>query len=357
MIHIVHIIPSLSYGGAERMVVDIINNSNAKNFHFSIIVFGQNNFLKKQLTSKHVKVYNVNKKGKISLHLFKDLEEKLRELKPDIVHTHLFGADFWGRVAAKRLDLPVVTTEHNFNENEGALKNSLKKYLRDKTNVYTTCSFAVKEYAAKKYSIDSNIIQVIDCAVDLAKFKDASKVDFGVEKINFLMLGRLSKQKGHALSLQALAEINSKKWKLSIVGDGELKSSLERYVKKLNIVDNVEFLPFVDDVSEVLDSCQILLFPSLWEGLGIVAREAMSAGRVVIASSTGGIPEYIEDSVTGYLVETGNVDALKNKIQWCLANTDKLEQVATNAKKYAKENFAIKTMVQKYEKIYKSLSK
>jgi len=171
MIHVVHIIPALSFGGAERIIVDIINNSDPKNFKFSIIVFGTNNHLKKEIINQSAKVITVNKRGKISLHLFKDISKKLKELKPDIVHTHLFGADFWGRVAAKKLGLPVITTEHNFNDSEGVLKNLIKNILHNKTDVYTACSIAVKNYAIKKYSILADKIKVIDCAIDLNKFK------------------------------------------------------------------------------------------------------------------------------------------------------------------------------------------
>lgn len=95
MIHVAHIIPTLSFGGAEHLVIDLVNFSNHKKFKFSIITLFDNMPLREKIERKDVGVFLVPKKGKLSFHLRNDLREKLRELKPDIVHTHLFGADLW----------------------------------------------------------------------------------------------------------------------------------------------------------------------------------------------------------------------------------------------------------------------
>ena len=109
MKHIVQIIPALGYGGAERFVVDLVNHSDSEKYRFTVIVFFDNIPLK-ALISKKVEVILVEKKSKLDFGFLNRLEKKLAELKPDLVHGHLFAGDFWGRLAAHRLGVSYLST-------------------------------------------------------------------------------------------------------------------------------------------------------------------------------------------------------------------------------------------------------
>lgn len=355
MKHIVHIIPALPFGGAERCVVDLVNHSDPSPWRYTIIVFFNNNALAKEIIHPDVQVIIVPKKGKVSYHLFRDLQNKFRELKPDMVHTHLFTPDLWGRLAAKSLGLPVVTTEHNLNYGDGWLKNTIKKYLRHKSDYYLACSANVKQYMIDSYKIKDDKIKVCHYGIDLSRFKNLAAPAFS-EPIKFLILGRLSQQKGHGTVLRALAGLKQLNWRLHIVGQGELEQEIKNLIVDLKLTDRVALTEPTHDVPQVLAQADIMLVPSLWEGLGIVAMEAMAAGRLVVGSRTGGLPELIKDNQTGFLVEPKSVQAWQEKISWCLNNLADCQRVAGQGREYARQNFGVEKMVKVYEDTYNRLS-
>ncbi|TAN32500.1 glycosyltransferase family 1 protein [Patescibacteria group bacterium] len=348
---ICHIIPKLSYGGAERMLVDLINNS-SPNFEHSVIVFFDYNPLAADL-KEGTCVVVVPKKGKLSLGLVTDIRDALNGLKPDIVHTHLFGGDLWGRLAAKRLGLPVVTTEHNINVSEGWLKNELRHWLRKKSDAYVSCSDFVRGYMEKRCQIKG--ATVIKNGIELERFVhvEQRRID---RPIQLLVLGRLTKQKGHAVALRALAKLKNIEWRLSVLGEGELASGLRTEARELGIGDRVEFLPATREISGALAQHDILLMPSLWEGLGVAAMEAMAAGRLVVASRVGGLPELIKDGETGLLARPGDVNDWVEKLRWCFTHPDDCERLAASGREYARMNFGVDKMVREYEKVYLSLA-
>ena len=355
MKHIVHIIPTLNYGGAERLVVDLVNNFDKEKYKFSIITFFDELPLASEITNKNVKIYVVPKRGQISWHLFSDLKNKLQELKPDIVHTHLFGGDFWGRIVAKKLNLSVVTTEHNLNVDEGLIKNILRRLLKNKTDVFVACSDQVADYMRRVYKIKKDI-KIIKNGIELDKFLDLVEPQF-LTPLNLLVLGRLTKQKGHEILLKALAGLKDLDWKLNTVGEGEEKNNLTNLVESLDLADKVNFIDFQKDVSKIFYKSDLLLLPSLWEGLGVVVMEAMASGRLVVGSEVGGVPELVENKKTGLLIKTGDVEAWKKALEYCFENKPSCVELAQAGRKYAKNNFGIEKTVVDYGKIYLSLLK
>jgi glycosyltransferase involved in cell wall biosynthesis len=349
-IHIVHIISALTFGGAERFVVDLINNSDKEKFRFSIITTRDENPLQAQIKRGDVNIEVIEKKGKISFGLFSAIKNKLQELQPDIVHTNLFVGDFWGRVATCKLSLPTITTEHNVNIGESWLHGFIKRKMRNKSLFYTCPSVAIKNYLKKYYKIKKPT-EVIRYGIELDKFLAIPEIDLS-GPIKFFMLGRLTKQKGHKIALQALSQLKDGNWQLTIVGDGELENEIKDEIKNLGLQDRVKMEPATSNVVSVFKKNDIMLMPSLWEGLGIVIMESFASGRLVIGSEVGGIPELIREGQTGYLVESDSVDSLVEKIKWCLENLSDCKKVAKTARREAEENFGAKEMATKYEKIY-----
>lgn len=355
-IHIVHIIPTLAFGGAERCVVDLVNHIDGRYFYCTIISLVNYIPLAEEITNPAVKVIVAHKKGKLSLDLFKTLRQLLTHLRPDIVHTHMFSADVWGRIVAKKLHLPVVTTEHNMNDAEGWFKNSvIKKYLRNYSDWYVACSESVKEYAVKRYGI-SKPFEVIYCGIDVDRFKDLPALNFSQdEEVRLLILGRLMEQKGHVYLLKALAQMKFTRWGLDVVGTGELEPTLKKLVQELGLEKKVTFLPPTHDVPGLFSKTDFLIIPSIWEGLGIIALEGMASGRVVVASRVGGLKEIIKDKQTGFFFEPQNVDSIKNTLDWCFGHLLNCQEVALEAKNYARQHFTVGEMVRKYEEVYKKV--
>ena len=351
--HIVHIIPTLRFGGAERFVVDVINQADPTKFRFSIITFFNDNPLAAQITNKNTSVIVVSKTNKLGIGLTEKINQKLSELKPDLVHTHLFGADVWGKRAAHQLKIPVLTTEHNINVGESVFKSICKKHAARPSDFWVASSEAIRVDMKRRYWLDS-VIPVIHYGIDLEKWKTVSAINYETP-LKFLILGRLVKQKGHKYALHALAQLTEFAWTLRIVGSGEEEKNLRNLVKRLQLTDRVTFQPATADVVSVIGQSQIELVPSAWEGLGIVIMEAMAAGRLVVATKTGGIPELLSNE-TGYLVAPGLVTDWKKTLQNILERDfSKQKHLIQAGQKYALDNFGMAKMIKAYENIYQKI--
>jgi glycosyltransferase involved in cell wall biosynthesis len=350
--HLVHIIPTLSIGGAERVVVNLSNQLRGE-FKISIVILKNNKELAQELHSD-INLSVIEKKSKLGLSLFSSLQTWLKKNSADLVHTHLFGGDFWGRIAANRAGIPVVTTEHNLNVTESFLKDWIKKYLRNYSKIYTAPSQAVADYMQSSYSIAEEKIKVIPHGIKLEKFEHTQPY-LQRDLLKLLMLGRLHKQKGHDIALEALAKINSNKWKLNIVGSGEKFSETKEKISELNLEDNVEIWDSTLDVVAEYNSHDVVLMPSRWEGLGLTAMEAMASGRLVIGSNVDGLKEFIINGENGLLFRPEDPENLAQKIRYCLDNPQECNEIASKARQYAQDRFKLQDMINKYHQLYQKI--
>ncbi len=140
-----------------------------------------------------------------------------------------------------------------------------------------------------------------------------------------------------------------------IVGDGALKEELKILCADLKIEENVIFAGERSDIPEILSLTDIFVLPSLREGLPLTILEAMACGKPVIATNVGGVPEVVNDGVSGILVYQGDPEALHRAMNELLEDREKLKRMGHNGKKVCNENFDSKTMIGKIENLYDSL--
>lgn len=355
-IHVVHIIPSLFFGGAERFVVNLINGSNPEQFRYTIITFVETNPLHKELTFPDCQVVVVNKQGVSRLRWLRRLKKTLYELRPDILHTHLFGGDIWGRLAARSVGVPIITTEHSFNLREGSMQRLARWLLKNSSDCYTAPSQVLQQYLQHTLKIKKPII-LIRHGIELKLFH-FSPPTFETPTLRLIVIGRLVPEKGQAIVLQALALIKNLPWSLEILGEGQEQKNLEQVAIDLGLPSRVKFSGSSLNIPSKLKQADLVVVPSLEaEGLGMVVLEGMAAGRVVIGSRVGGITELIKDRETGILVEAGDVRVWSKTLAWCFTHQSELKKLAIQAQEYAQQHFSRKKMVQEYEKIYLQLAK
>ena len=351
-LHIVHILPTLNIGGAERAVVNLIAASDPKRFRYSVIILFNHRPLEKELTARGVTVHLVEKTSLIGWGLRAKLRAKLAELKPDLVHTHLFSPDVWGRLAAHDVGIPVLTTEHNINTADGYIKNTLRQLLRDYSDQYVACSESVKKYVVLTYGI-TKPLTVIPWGIPLQPFLNIPPVVLK-QPLRLMILGRLFPQKGQDIVLEALAQLKNLTWQLELVGDGPRKDDLVRLVETYQLTDRVRFSPATLDVPTAFSRADVVIIPSRWEGLGIVAMEALAAGRIVIASAVGGLREVITHDETGLLVAPRAADVAQ-VLKQVIEGPATFRHLGEQGRQYAKEHFALETEVSAYESLYQSL--
>jgi glycosyltransferase involved in cell wall biosynthesis len=172
------------------------------------------------------------------------------------------------------------------------------------------------------------------------------------------MISSLTSEKGHLFALQAFASIVRKKFdaKLLIIGDGPLAGELKRFSLKLGISDCVLFSGKRNDIPQILSILDVFLIPSLVEGLPMAMLEAMAAGKTIIASRVGEIPEVIEDGKNGLLVDAGSVHEIEQAVERVLLADPYLrKQFGENARKTVITKYSSKSMAEKYSHLYESV--
>jgi glycosyltransferase involved in cell wall biosynthesis len=359
-IKLTHIICSFGYGGAERLLIDLIENTDRKKYEISVLGVVSGGPLVKNLELLGVKVLIVGKKTKIGLLTIFKIYQYLKKEKPQIVHTHLFAGDTWGRISAILAGVPViVSTEHSTNFDENIIKRLVKKNLSYFTDEIIAISETVKSHSQKYDWIKPKKIKVIYNGIDLEKFSLIdSRPGWDENEVKIGFVGRIEESKGTEYLIKAFSEINKSSLKLEIklkiIGDGSQRKNLEAMSERLGLKKRVEFLGTKDNQKEIYQEMDILAIPSLWEGLSITALEAMAAGVPIIASNVGGLREIVKNKKTGLLVEPRNPEALAEKIIWAAENYNLMRQMAEEAKKEV-ENFDIESKAKEYEKVYERL--
>lgn len=250
----------------------------------------------------------------------------------DIIHCHTPVAAAITRLAAKKSrkqGTKVFYTVHGFHFFDGApIQNwiiyyPVEKWLAQYTDVLITINKEDYQRAKKKFHA-GKVEYVPGVGVDLEKCHvkdDFSHTDYRTglglksDDIMLLSVGELNENKNHQIVIRAMAQIKNPKLQYFIAGEGTMKSHLIELAQKLNLSDQVHLLGFRKDISELLASSDIFIFPSYREGLSLALMEAMVSGTMIICSDIRGNRDLIEDGYNGYLFRPNDADRLKLLIE------------------------------------------
>ena len=182
------------------------------------------------------------------------------------------------------------------------------------------------------------------------------KQELGIDNSDRIIgcVGTLRSVKGHKYLIQAIPLILDKfpHTRLVLVGDGPLRSELERLAEKLKVRERIMFLGYRPDVSELMNIFDIFILPSLSEGLSNVLLEAMAASKPVIATNVGGNPEVVEDGRTGLLVPPKDPKKIAEAVNELLDNKNKRLEMGKAGLERVKEKFSISKTVREYKEVY-----
>ncbi len=366
-IKILYFLNSVVRGGVEEHVLGLLKNIDKDKFE-PILVCPEKliGLLQEDLEDLKVKYYAIDiRRWKNIKEIFKFIKI-MRDEKPDIVNSHLFGATKFAAPLAKLSGVAkIIETAHL---REGWRKGIKKAYFVDRffyrfVDKIIAVSNAVKEYLVNEKRIAEGKIEVIHNGVDLEKFKpgdtfllkqgDRSPKN-GTSPLLIGVIGRLEPQKGHKYLLEAIKLLDGElsNVKFLIVGDGALRNELENKCRDLKIEEMVEFLGFRKDIQDIFQKIDLVILPSLYEGLPLVALEAGAMAKPIIATAVDGSREVVVDNETGLLVPPRDSFALKEAIKKCLNDVDFLRKTGESARKHIEGHFNIKNQVFKTEQLY-----
>jgi glycosyltransferase involved in cell wall biosynthesis len=223
------------------------------------------------------------------------------------------------------------------------------------SSAVVAASNGIREFLIEEEHLPAEKITVIRNAVETTRFADVPPAPFG-ETLKLLAIGRLEPQKGHDVLLNALAGLRDVPWELTLVGEGSARDDLVDIAVMNRIHDRVHFVGTHLDVEPFLAACDVVVMPSRWEGIGLVIMEGMAAGRPVVASRIGGIPELIDDKKNGLLVPIEDVAALQEALRFMWTNQSAARALGAAARVKAQQVFDVRAMVAAYERVYAHLA-
>ncbi len=290
---------------------------------------------------------------------------RLRRLKPDVLHMHHVwpAADRYLGVLARAASVPhLVVTEHIVGQPHSDGQRALKRAELARADAITAVCGAVADMLVDDYGIARERVRVVPNGAELpdeekeAPAARAWRERFGASLIRplWVVAARLEEQKGHAVLLDALAEV----WKrgldftLAVAGDGALRAALEERAQQLGIGTRVRFLGQLDDVGPLLAAADAVVLPSLWEGLPLTLLEAMVRMRPVLATNVGGIPEVIENGVHGVLVPPGEALPLADELERFHRKTERAIRLGRAGGELVRRDYLWQAVAEGFEAVY-----
>ena len=214
----------------------------------------------------------------------------------------------------------------------------------------------VRERERSRLGLPSDKAKTIYHGVNLSRFKAAAPTKGPITGAKIICVAYLIPEKGVDYLLRAFAGMRDQTAQLMIVGDGPQADALRELAAQLGLSNRAAFLGLRDDVQDLIEQADIFVHPAVWaEAFGFTNVEAMASGRALVASRVGGIPELIEDGISGLLVEPGNVSALTEVLDRLSRDSDYRLQLGRNARRRAVEKFNVTASVQGHLDWYEAL--
>ncbi len=363
---ILFIIGTLGGGGAEKLLRDILPLFNTyHNIECELLVISdKDDKYSKQLISQGVSCTFLPKIIKGHIAKIQYINNFIKKGGYNIVHAHLFPALYYCSVIKrfKYKDVSFIFTEHNTDNRRRHIVwlRSLEKWIYKPYDCIISISNQtriellkwIKPKDKKKYITINNGVP-IDQFISAMPY-ERSKIDTKLTKRDILlcMIGSFTQQKNHIFMIDVMKQLTAE-YKIILLGEGVLENEIKAYVHNSGLEDRVIFMGFRRDVAEIIKTSDIIVIPSLWEGFGLIAVEALACGKQVVCSDVPGLSEVVGSA--GIKVKAGDTDGFLKAIKSATGNISN-KDIESKCKEQAGK-FDINIMIKESLDIYKLLAK
>lgn len=327
------------------------------------------NQLKSELSDLGVEFYQID----FSRNVFQMLKnfKAYQQLKKIVVrnnfnfiHCHSPIGGVCSRIVGAQLNVKVIYTAHGFHFYKGAsifnwlVYYPIEKILSKYTDVIITINNEDFEFSKKKFGLNKTEF-LYGVGVDINKFNKKSnhekslRNDLGFNDEDFLILsvGELNKNKNHEIIVKAFSHFKNMNIHYIICGKGKLEIYLSNLSIQYGISNQVHFLGYRDDVSEIYKICDMFAFPSFREGLSVSLMEAIATGMPVVCSNIRGNTDLVEDRYNGFTIKNNNSSLYTDKFKE-LIKDEKLRQLMSVNGLFKIQNYNIDNVMNKTREIY-----
>jgi glycosyltransferase involved in cell wall biosynthesis len=277
----------------------------------------------------------------------------LRSSGANILHLHTFGAQVVGARVGRAARAPIVRTEHSTRVFDDPSCWALVRSTLGEARVSCSVSEAVRRVALEKAGARLRDARVVPNGVDVDTFAPLPRRPPGRRRVG--VVGRIEPRKGVDVALEALAPFEDVE--IDVVGDGPDAPAIRALARSLGMLGRTRFRGHVADVHAALGEVDMVVSGARKEGLGLALLEAMAARRLVVATPTGGVPEFLHDGRTGFLAANGTKEALSRAVARALAVPDTTtEAILERARAAVVSRFSLTAMCRAYAAIYRELA-
>lgn len=345
---ILHVITSLEFGGAQRLLVDLLPLQSASEEVTLLVYERVHNDFERAIEEAGIKILCLNEHKYHNPGVIFRLRKIFRDY--DLVHAHLFPTIYWASLAARGLRVKLVYTEHSTSNSRRNISyfRPIERFMYSRYNRIISISQQTQDALTSWLGQHDERFVVVNNGVDTKKF---SSVKVPVIPNSLIMVSRFASSKDQETVIRAMEHID-KEAVLRFVGDGENRTHCEVLAQELGVSDRVQFLGSRSEVPELIASSYIGIQSSNWEGFGLTAVELMAAGKPVIATNVDGLKQVVEGA--GEIFNVGNASELAARVNYLLHDREYYQMIAKKCIQRA-ITYDISLMSEKYLKLYKSL--
>jgi glycosyltransferase involved in cell wall biosynthesis len=367
---VTHAVLSLDCGGLERVVIDLIREGRRRHQRVDVVCVERPGALAPEAERSGARVLCLNKAPGLSRQAAAAAVAALRQLRPDVLHTHQVGALLYAGRAARRAGVPVVVhTEHGNHVKAKSWSRRVRQralwaVAARRARKFFCVSAEIGREVTRYGAVARRKVQVVANGINLDALSDGSRnggvrARLGIPANAPVVgtVGRLTEVKRQDLLVRAFADLRVRltESRLLLVGDGPARGELEVLVASLGLAGVVHFAGYQARPEEFLGAMDVFALTSRSEGMPLSVLEAWAAGRPVVTSAVGGLPTLIDDGRTGLLVSFGEERALVGALERVLTDRGYGAELGRAGRERVRVEFSLERMAADYEGQYRRL--
>lgn len=350
-------------GGAERLLVDLATHGQATGAAHAVALFTPNPRLRAYFAERGLELLDRGPVRESPLaYLWRSLgprdvawlAEAMRRWGAQLAHMHTLGSHVLGVRAAQRAGVRTLRTEHHYVHYEDPSAAVFTRWALRRTESIVAISEFVRQKLAEVAPDAAPRVRVVRNGVDAKAFSFAPPTAPASGPLRVAMACRLEAWKGVDLAITALAEVEGAS--LTVAGEGSQRAPLERLARARGVGDRVRFLGRSDDVRQVFAEAECSVNASEQEPLGLSVLESLAVGRPVVAFAEGGIPEIVDDGVTGFLASRRSPAALARALRRAVDARSRLGAMGAAGRAFVDAGCTVERMCAGYAAAYAELA-
>ncbi len=359
---VLHFVSTFAVKTDTKWLVQLARQVDPSRYEFSVACFYDDGPIREQLESLGVRTFNLQSPGEHDPRAILRAKGVIQQVQPDVVHTHLLRADLFAGSAARWAGVPViVSTVYAVGQYRRSKRRRSDRLLDLACAALPThilaVSGAVRNDLIDRIELEASDITVIHTGIEPPANADSSLRDGAIRERTILTLARLSYEKGVDTLIDAAAVLHRthSAARFVVVGDGPDRRELEGRIRARGLDGIVRLMGFTDDVWPYLNACDVVAVPSKSEGMPNALLEAMAAGKPIVATTVGGIPEAIAHRENGLLVRPESPSELAAAIGELLDDATFAERLGSSARRTVEERFHVRDIAVRYMDLYDRL--